>query len=213
MDPIAPQTTFAPAFPVRWRGPVPLAEATGDEGAGAGGAGAGAATTTQPLTDAAEPATSGPSLKERLAADMAKRREQAEQQRQADAAERKALLDRIEALEKGITDAKARETERQAAQAKAERDAKVSALLDAAKVKARFRGLALGELGELGDPTTAEAKKKIDDWASKNADMVEQAKVGPLAAPPAGTRTTAQPGRPRGADFMPVDMAAHRGRR
>ncbi len=213
MDLIAPQTsTFASAFPVRWRGPVPLAEAGGDEGAGASGAGGATTTTTSTTTESAEPAT-GPSLKERLAADMAKRREQAEQQRQADAAEKKALLDRIEALEKGISEAKTRETERAAAAAKAERDAKVSALLDAAKVKARFRGLALGELGELGDPTSAEAKKKIDDWASKNADMVEQAKVGPLSTPPAGARTTAQPGRPRGADFMPVDMAAHRGRR
>lgn len=218
MDPHSNSNT-SPAWPIRFRGSVPMAEAPSGEGSGAGGsggqppAGQQAPATTPPGTPAGQQAGSS-SLKERLQKDSSERRTRAEEQRAADAAERKAMADRIEALEKKLADSATKEAEREAATAKSARDGAVNALLDAAKVKPRFRSVALQELGDLGDPSKPEAKKKIDDWASKNADMTESAKVGPLGHnPPADPSKPASNGRPRGADFMPIDMAAHRARR
>lgn len=210
----------SPAWPIRFRGAVPMADVPSGEGSGAGGSGgqpasgqqapAGTPPGTPPV---GQQAPGSPNLKERLQKDSSERRTRAEEQRNADAAERKAMADRIEALEKRLADSATKEAEREAATAKSARDGAVNALLDAAKVKTRFRTVALQELGDIGDPSKPEAKKKIDDWASKNADMTESAKVGPLGHnPPADPSKPAPNGRPRGADFMPIDMAAHRRR-
>ena len=208
-DPIAPRSSTSPAWPTRWRGPVPCAEpaAIGDS-TGAGGSGPAAAPAAPsapaapaPAQPAPAPSAPEPSLKDRLGADRKARLE-------AEAAERKALTDRLAALEAREAAREKAEQERVQSQAKAELKGKIDGLLEAAKIKARFRSVALEELGDIGDPTSPEAKAKVDAWATKNTDLVDVVKPGPLTppAPPAARGD----GRPRGRDFMPLDMAAHR---
>lgn len=167
-----------------------------------------AGTAQAPAAGAATPGATGiqpADLRQRLG-DPVERRTRAE----AQAAERKAQADELAELRKTVADMAAREAARDAAAQKAASDSAVDALLVEAKVKPAYREYARGKLGAL-DPTKPESKAKVDEWCKAHPDLVESTKLGPLT-PPSPNPERPKDGRPRGADFMPKDLAASRAR-
>lgn len=157
----------------------------------------------EPPSSKTDPADLRDKLREgsaKLRRELAAQNEQLAQQIEAEKTRNAELAKRLEALEVVQTNAAAEK-----------RKAALTALLDAAKVKATARDYAAFKLGDI-DPSAPDAASKVDAWAKANADHVEATSLTAAvrspwlgnAPPPAAPRDPNA--RPTGRDFMPPDL-------